>query len=73
MALGLSGFIFNLVSKYICNPDNLEPTIKVKNGDIYDYYYDERVADNVPKMLKWLSGLWICIILIAIPFLKKFT
>ena len=48
MASGFSGFTFNILSKFIVNPNNIEANIEVKTGKSTMYYYNEEVYKNVP-------------------------
>lgn len=54
---GLGSLIYTLVAKRIANPDNLNPTIVI---DKSLSYFDERVAKNVPQMLRVLCIMWAC-------------
>jgi hypothetical protein len=63
---GFSSAIFNLVTTSIVNPQNLEPDIVVHNGAIFDRYFSEEIAMNVPFMLRCLAFLFFCIQIVAV-------
>lgn len=64
---GIGSLIFSLVSTRLVNPEGLLPTII--DGDTA--FFDSRVADRVPYMLRTLTFIWIVPISIAILLIKR--
>ena len=60
---GLGSSIFNIVATKIVNPTNAKAYIPAPNGDPNLKFFDEKVADRVPLMLRILCAVWLCLIL----------
>lgn len=65
-----SGVIFTLLGKYIVNPHNEKPTIKLhENGKLNKYFVAE-IANNVPKMLRVFFGVFLVLSLLALYLIE---
>lgn len=55
---GFGGFIFGLVSKHLCNPNNLRPVL---TDTIYgpENMFGPEVSSNVPSMIRQMNTIWI--------------
>ena len=60
---GLSPTIFGILFAFLCNPDNLEPTIQTQSGETKYLLFDEKVASRVP----WVS------LIIGLVFVTCYT
>ena len=56
---GLAAFIFNFVAKAVVNPDNMKPDVKVEEDGVTIKYYNEEVANNIPKLFQILAACWL--------------
>ena len=67
-AFGFGSFVFGLISRAICNPDNLKPTDMAEDGSLF---YNEQIAARVPTLLYTLAGSWAILAAIAILLVRK--
>lgn len=65
---GLGSMIWTFIGKAISNPDDLEPTIVINK---HLKYFDARVANNVPAMLRTLCFIWAIQMIIAIVLMDR--
>eukprot|EP01017_Pseudomicrothorax_dubius_P036656 TRINITY_DN5271_c0_g1_i3.p1 TRINITY_DN5271_c0_g1~~TRINITY_DN5271_c0_g1_i3.p1 ORF type:complete len:453 (-),score=100.82 TRINITY_DN5271_c0_g1_i3:498-1856(-) len=72
---GLSPLIFNLLTSFVVNPNNLPPDFPVREGEVITKYYTGEVVENVPRMLQVLAVCQCAIALVgtALLSLKKKT
>ena len=66
----LTPIYISILIQFIINPDNLEPTIDVTEGQKVLKYFDHEVADNVPMFFK-TYGIMIIIMGIVFPLFIK--
>ena len=64
---GFGSFIFGFITTALVNPDN-ESAVKMPDGD---HLYTINVANNVPKMLRYLSFIWIGLAAIGIILIRR--
>ena len=64
---GIGSLIFSLISTKLVNPDGINPTIFVDGKAFFDY----RVADRVPYMIRTLVYIWIIPISVAVLLIKR--
>lgn len=55
---GFGGFFFGIISKYLCNPDDLRPEL-VMTSLGPENMFGKEVAERVPAMLRSLCLIWI--------------
>jgi hypothetical protein len=55
---GMGAFFLSYVAKFIINPDNIAPDIY--NDHAKEYYFDERVALEVPGGIRILALIYLC-------------
>lgn len=67
---GLGSLLFTEVCQTIANPDDLKPTIILYQNGIENSYFDQNVANEVPKMLRILAGCYAFLAMNAILFIK---
>jgi hypothetical protein len=63
-------FIFNFVATYVANPDNLKPRIEKSFGGVTDKYFEEKIAENVPKMFIVLACVYSFIVVCALIMIQ---
>jgi len=56
-AYGIGSFAYSLIAKALVNPQNFKATKDVGIKDML--LFDERVALNVPSMLRWLVFIYL--------------
>ena len=66
---GLGSLAYVQIARAVVNPDNLEATIDSGQKDLK--YFDDRVAKNVPLMLRILSLIWAIQILVAVVLITR--
>ena len=69
-AMGLGGAIFNLIATALVNPHNEHTTIKEHQGGVTNHYYDYGVTYRVPAMLRWLTLMWLVLLLIGFVLIQ---
>ena len=66
---GLGSLAYVQIARAVVNPDNLEATIDSGQKDLK--YFDDRVAKNVPLMLRILALIWAIQILVAVVLITR--
>ena len=66
---GLGSLAYTQIARAIVNPDNLDATIP--SGQENLTYFDERVAKNVPMMLRVLALIWAVQITFAVLLIER--
>lgn len=69
LGFGFGSFIFGFVSLAIANPNNEEADLDTEGGSIFSPNRPE--ADKAPVMLQVNCAIWFCLMMIALPFLKR--
>lgn len=69
LGFGFGSFIFGFISIAIANPDNINPTEKVKGGKIFPA--DSPISSNAPKMIRINCAIWLGLLLIALPLMRR--
>lgn len=67
-AYGFSSFIFNPLITFLVNPNNESATITI-NEDLK--FFDDDVADNVPKSLRILGFIFMALVLASILLISR--
>ena len=60
---GFGGFAWGLLARYLCNPDDLKPTLQDFNSESL---FGPEVAQNVPYMLRTMCSIWIALCIFSI-------
>jgi len=68
---GFGAFVFSYITQAYVNPDNLSPTIVVKNGNVTDHFFTDEVANRVPGMFRLLALLWAILTVIAVILVRR--
>lgn len=63
---GLGSAVFNFVATSLVNPDNESPSIQEDEGGVSYHYFDRHIAENVPKMLRWLAFIYLLVSTLAV-------
>ena len=67
-AFGISSFFLNMITTAIVNPNDEKALIHI-NKDLD--YFGEDVANRVPKMLKYLTFLFIFCVILTIILISR--
>ena len=68
---GFGSFIFGFISLANVNPDGKSPEYEVNGGKIFDS--DDDISSNAPKMLRINCAIWLGLLLIALPMMRRKT
>ena len=68
---GFGGFFFGMISKHLCNPDDLRPSL-VETHLGPERMFGEQVAVRVPGMIRKLCMIWICLWLVGVLTITKY-
>lgn len=63
---GFGGFIFGLVSRKLCNPENVHVVVMQTQSGHTIRLFPDSVAENVPSMLRKLDVLFFALIAIGL-------
>jgi hypothetical protein len=55
---GFGGFFFGIISRHLCNPDNLRP-VKTETSNGVENLFGPEVSERVPQMIRSLCIVWI--------------
>jgi hypothetical protein len=64
-ANGTGSVLYSIFSGLIVNPNNINPSIEVKDGIITRHYYDHDVADNTIWLFRFFAAVAAFILLIT--------
>ena len=70
-AYGFGSFIYIQVATKIVNPHNHGTSIESYNKDSMVSFFGEDVANNVPRMWRFLCCLWVLHILLSISLISR--
>ena len=65
---GIGTIVAALASVYIVNPNNEMPTIVSQIGNVVYNYYDNEVADNLPKLFRYFVYIELVLLVFALLF-----
>ena len=69
LGFGFGSFIFGFISLAIANPDNVDPELSVSGGKIFEA--SSPIAERAPKMLRINCAIWVCMLLVALPLIRR--
>lgn len=69
--MGFGLLIFGLICQNIVNPDNQKAEIVAYINGVKNNYFDECIADQVPKMFRVMAGVFFLLGTIAFLFIQK--
>lgn len=68
---GFGGFFFGIISKHLCNPDNLRP-IQTETSNGLENLFGPEVSARVPSMIRNLCLIWISLFVIGLLTITKY-
>lgn len=68
---GFGGFFFGLISKSLCNPDDIRPEL-MQTSLGPENMFGKEVSERVPSMLRSLCLIWIALFTFGLMTITKF-
>ena len=69
--MGFGPLVFGLICQNIVNPDNQKAEIVAYINGVKNNYFDECIANQVPKMFRVMAGVFFLLGTIALLFIQK--